>query len=257
MDNIRKTSVLIVDDEKANLEDLISMLSPEYRIYMTKNGSSAIELANKFLPDIILLDILMPGMNGFDVLTALKASGKTQNIPVIIITGLETVADREKVLALGAVDCIHKPFDADIVKSRIRKLIPPIGKVLVADDMDMSLYVMKEILTPYGLQIDTVTDGLEAVEKVKQNVYDLVFMDNMMPTMNGIEATQEIRKLGGDYKKLPIIALTATMAPDMREMFMTNGFNDYLSKPINRKEVDEVLKKWIPSEKIRAGEKKN
>ena len=121
MDDNGKNSVLVVDDENSNLEVLISILAPEYTVYMTKSGSAAIEMANKYLPDIILLDILMPDMNGFDVLAALKASDKTRNIPVVIITGLDSIEDEEKGFDLGAVDFIHKPFNVKTVKAKVQK----------------------------------------------------------------------------------------------------------------------------------------
>ena len=123
MDDSGKYGVLIVDDEKSNLEVLISILTPEYTIYMTKSGAAAIEMANRYVPDIILLDILMPDMNGFDVLAALKASDKTRNIPVIIITGLDSVEDEERGAELGAVDFIRKPFNIKNVKEKVQKQI--------------------------------------------------------------------------------------------------------------------------------------
>jgi len=116
----KKNSLLLVDDEKSNLEVLLSILSSDYTIYMTKSGSSAIEMAEKYLPDLILLDIIMPDMDGYEVLKALRASSKTKHIPVIFITGLNSVEDEEKGLDLGAADFIHKPFSAKIVKSRVR-----------------------------------------------------------------------------------------------------------------------------------------
>ena len=123
MDDDGKYGVLIVDDEKSNLEVLISILTPEYTVYMTKSGAAAIEMANRYAPDIILLDILMPDMNGFDVLAALKASDKTRGIPVIIITGLDSVEDEERGAELGAVDFIRKPFNIKIVKEKVQKQI--------------------------------------------------------------------------------------------------------------------------------------
>ena len=125
----KKNSVLIIDDEKSNLLVLIDMLSPEYSIYTTKSGSKALELADKYLPDIILLDIIMPDMNGFDVLVALKASDRTRNIPVIIITGLNSIEDEEKGLDLLAADFIHKPFSRKVVKSRVRNQIQIINQI--------------------------------------------------------------------------------------------------------------------------------
>jgi CheY-like chemotaxis protein len=75
-------------------------------------------------------------------------------------------------------------------------------------------------------------------------------MDHMMPKMDGMEATQAIRKLGGEYERLPIIALTANAVSGMREMFLNNGFSDFISKPIRMQELNKVLKKWMPPEKI-------
>jgi signal transduction histidine kinase/HPt (histidine-containing phosphotransfer) domain-containing protein len=557
MDKNEKNRVLIVDDEKLNIEILSSILYPEYTVLMAKNGKSAIELSGKHLPDIILLDIIMPDMNGFDVLEALKASDKTRHIPVIIITGLDSVEDEERGLFLGAADFIHKPFSAGIVQSRVRnqmqlvnqirelvrlqqdlqaavetaetanqtksaflarmsheirtplnavigiseiqlqnetlpketkeafarilnsgdlllgiindildmskieagklELMPekydvaslindtfflnmikyenkPIefilnidenvpaalygdelrikqilnnilsnafkytnsgevelfvtaetsgdditlifrvrdtgqgmtgeqlerlfdeysrfnqkanrttegtglgmsivqnlirmmngeilaqsepgkgslftvclkqgnvgapvlgkkvveklksfrlnyeakakgnlnirrtilhGNVLVVDDMDINLYVARGMLSPYGLQIDTATSGFEAIEKIKYNEYDIVFMDHMMPKMDGMETALEIRKWedekfqreipnlsqaeAHERNRLTIIALTANAVAGMKEMFLANGFNGFISKPIVMKELDEILKEWLPPEKV-------
>ena len=135
-------------------------------------------------------------------------------------------------------------------KSQIVHEAMPNGKVLVVDDMDMNLYVAKGMLSPYGLQIDTALSGFEAIEKIKRNEYDLVFMDHMMPKMDGLEATQEIRKLGPEYEKLPIVALTANAVSGMREMFLANGFNGFISKPIVMQELDAVLKEWLADKVI-------
>ena len=551
MEETGKNSILIVDDEPLNIEILCDILGPEYRIFMKTSGASALDFTDKHIPDLILLDIIMPDISGFDVLERLKASEKTKGIPVIVITGLDSVEDEEKGLALDAVDFIHKPFSSKIVKARVRnqiqivnqiraindnmtevmklhrdleaaveaaetanrtksaflakvsheirtplnailgiseiqlqnendpkdpkevkeaftrifnsgdlllgiindildlskieagklELIParydvaslisdtvflnmikyenkpvnftlkvdenvpsalfgdelrikqilnnllsnafkytasgevelsaaaensgdtvtlvfrvrdtgqgmtpeqidklfdeysrfnleanrttegtglgmsitqnlirmmngeihaeskpgagslftvrlpqgnasapvlgkevteklssfrssyeakmkktnivleeiPDGKVLVVDDMDMNLYVARGMLAPYGLKIDTALSGYEAIEKVKRNEYDIVFMDHMMPKMDGIEATREIRKLGAQYEKLPIVALTANAVSGMREMFLANGFNGFISKPIVMQELGDIIKEFMPPEKI-------
>ena len=545
MSGSKKNTVLIVDDENSNLLILTSILSSDYTIYTTKKGSSALGLADKYLPDIILLDILMPDMNGFDVLKALKATPKTQNIPVIIITGLDSVEDEEKGLDLGGADFIHKPFSTKIIMSRVRNQIqivnqireleelqkelesavyaaqtasryktvflarmsheirsplnvvlglsesqlqketlpqgiretfskiyssgdllleilndlldmskieagklemipkqynvtdlindiaffnvvkyenkpitfkinanenvpsillgddlrikqimnnllsnafkytntgtvelsidveksaenpgnsitliirvrdsgqgmskeqveqlfeeytrfnaeanrgiegvglgmsithnlinmmhgritveseqgkgslftvrlpqgiigaPVLGKagaeelqqfrsyhrikaekakvvftavhsgnILVVDDMEMNLYVAENMLSPYGMTVDTAISGPEAIEKIKSNTYDIVFMDHMMPGMSGIEATQEIRKLDPIYERLPIIALTADAVSGMRETFIAGGFSDFIPKPIRMQELNTIIQKWMPPEKI-------
>jgi CheY-like chemotaxis protein len=102
---------------------------------------------------------------------------------------------------------------------------------------------------PYGLQVDTVLSGREAIERIRAEEirYDLVFMDHMMPEMDGIEATRRIRNdIGSDYaRNVPIIALTANAVIGNREMFLANGFNDFISKPIDIKRLDIVLNQWI------------
>ena len=123
MNEAKKRSLLIVDDDKSGTMVLTHILSPEYIIHAAENGQDAIAAAKKHTPDAILLDILMPEMNGYEVLAALKGSDETRAIPVIIITGLDNAEDEEKGLTLGAADYISKPFSPAIVKLRVQNQI--------------------------------------------------------------------------------------------------------------------------------------
>jgi len=123
MSNPKKYGILIVDDEKSNIIVLSDILKNDYKIYAVRNSMEAVETAEEDMPDLILLDIVMPGMDGYAVITALKNSEKTRDIPVIFITGLDATEAEEKGLALGAVDYIPKPFHASIVKLKIRNQI--------------------------------------------------------------------------------------------------------------------------------------
>jgi signal transduction histidine kinase/CheY-like chemotaxis protein len=126
----------------------------------------------------------------------------------------------------------------------------PSARLLVVDDIATNLKVVEGLLAPYRTTVDTCLNGLQAIEMVKRNKYDLVFMDHMMPEMDGIEATAAIRALDGDrFRNVPIIALTANAVVGMREMFIKNGFNDFISKPIDVSKLDEMLERWIPREK--------
>jgi CheY-like chemotaxis protein len=120
----------------------------------------------------------------------------------------------------------------------------------VVDDKDMNLYIAKGMLSLYRLQIDTARSGHEAIEKIKYNAYDLVLMDHVMPSMDGIETTRKVRKLKGEYKKIPIIALTVNTAAGANEMFLASGFNGFISTPIVLQEIDKMLKEWLSPEKI-------
>ncbi len=123
METNKKNSVLIVDDEKNNIAALTHILDGDYDVFIAKNGKDAVETANEQLPDIILLDIIMPEMDGYEALAALKSSEKTSKIPVIFVTGLSEESDVEKGLDLGASDYITKPFSPVIVKLQIKNQI--------------------------------------------------------------------------------------------------------------------------------------
>jgi CheY-like chemotaxis protein/HPt (histidine-containing phosphotransfer) domain-containing protein len=98
-----------------------------------------------------------------------------------------------------------------------------------------------------GLQIDTAGDGREALEAVEHFPYDLVLMDVRMPDMDGVEATARIRALGNDRGKIPVIALTANAMRGDREAYMEQGFNDYLSKPVEKTALLDMLSQWLPT----------
>jgi diguanylate cyclase (GGDEF)-like protein len=118
-----KVSVLVVDDDKLSRVALCHVLQNDYTVHAAANGKEALLMAQELKPDLILLDIIMPGMDGFFVLAALKGTEKTSNIPVICITELNNTADERKGLQLGAVDYIRKPFDEMIIKLRVRHQI--------------------------------------------------------------------------------------------------------------------------------------
>jgi CheY-like chemotaxis protein len=130
------------------------------------------------------------------------------------------------------------------IKKRIIEFTAPRARVLAVDDSAVNLTVLKGLLQPYRMRIDFCRSGEKAVDLVRQHSYDLVFMDHMMPGMDGVEAVAAIRK-GEGGSAVPIIALTANAIFGMREMFLENGFNDYLSKPIDMAELDKLVAIWI------------
>jgi len=119
----KNNSLLIVDDDVSNLIELTHILQNEYKILTAKDGASALKRIKKTLPDLILLDIIMPDMNGFDVLTEIKKNDMTKDIPVIFITGISEGENESMGLSLGAVDYIRKPFDSLVVQLRVRHQI--------------------------------------------------------------------------------------------------------------------------------------
>jgi CheY-like chemotaxis protein/nitrogen-specific signal transduction histidine kinase len=164
----------------------------------------------------------------------------------------QAIVDREPIGREIAENLAAFHFIEDRNRSRGNTFIRswmPYGKVLVVDDLETNLDVMKGLLMPYGLQVDTVLSGREAVEciRAEEARYDLVFMDHMMPEMDGVEAVRIIRnEIGSAYaRQVAIVALTANAVEGNREMFLSGGFNDFISKPIDIKRLDMVLNQQI------------
>ncbi len=125
----------------------------------------------------------------------------------------------------------------------------PNARVLIVDDNLVNRKVAMGLMKPFGMQIDSAKSGEEAIEMVGKKQYHLIFMDHMMPDMDGVETTHIIRSMDGDYyKNVPIIALTANAISGVKEMFMEEGMNDFIAKPINFKELSEKILTWLPFE---------
>jgi signal transduction histidine kinase/DNA-binding response OmpR family regulator/PAS domain-containing protein len=140
---------------------------------------------------------------------------------------------------------------------QVNKEYMPYGRVLVVDDVETNLYVARGLIAPYGISVETALSGLEAINKIKDGLtYDIIFMDHMMPEMDGIEAAKIIRDLG--YSK-PIVALTANALSGQATLFMENGFDDFISKPIDMRQLNMTLNKLIrdkyPADVVEASRK--
>ena len=142
---------------------------------------------------------------------------------------------------LGDETLIRSSDDNDTV------IYAPNAKILVVDDNTANLSVASGLLGLYGITAETVTSGRQALELIRKSHYDIVFMDQRMPEMSGVETTKAIRELGID---VTIVALTASVLDGKRDMMLTAGMNDYLMKPIIKADLQKMLIKWIPSEKL-------
>ncbi|MDR0998028.1 MAG: response regulator [Treponema sp.] len=128
----------------------------------------------------------------------------------------------------------------------------PEAQVLIVDDIVTNLVVAKGLLSPYKMKIDCCGSGFETLLLAEKNLYDIVFLDHMMPGMDGMETAAAIRSSNKPHvRDLTLVALTANAVSGMKEMFLENGFNDYLAKPIEIARLDLILEKWIPKSKLR------
>ncbi|MDR2784912.1 MAG: response regulator, partial [Treponema sp.] len=177
-------------------------------------------------------------------------------IPVILAEGGEiSVLQDVPVLSMPAyVIPIANILNGKLLRNSPEKatvrFIAPNAQILIVDDIQTNLNVARGLLSLYRMDIYTAGSGARAIEMVSQQSYDLILMDHMMPEMDGIETVRAIRALDKSYaRSIPIIALTANAVSGMKEMFLKNGFNDFLSKPIEIPKLDEIVTKWIPREK--------
>jgi CheY-like chemotaxis protein len=179
-------------------------------------------------------------MNGEHKITSEPRKGTDIHIKIAQKAATSEILGQETATRLERFD----DYNHDMVN--LTSFIPesmPYGKVLVVDDVSANLYVAKGLLAFYDLIVETCDSGMEAIEKIEaENTYDIIFMDYMMPAMDGIETMQALRKLG--YSR-PIIALTANAIIGQAEKFLKAGFTDYLSKPIQTKRLDEILVQYI------------
>lgn len=158
--------------------------------------------------------------------------------------------------ALSAVAILNNESIAGNLNDRRNSgvhFIAPKARVLIVDDNVINLKVAVGLLRPYHMQVLTADSGPAAIAMLRSKDIDMVFMDHMMPDMDGIEATAEIRKMNGTYyQSLPIIALTANAVNGARDMFLANGLNDFIAKPIELSALDRVLRTWLPKRLFKA-----
>ena len=141
-------------------------------------------------------------------------------------------------------------FDEDDDTDKMYEFIAPEAEILIVDDNAVNLTVAEGLLEPLKMKIDTALSGKAAVDKITKCHYDIVFMDHMMPELDGVETTHIIRRFHPEYNDVPIIALTANAVDGTKEMFCREGMNDFIAKPIEIRMLVSKVKQWLPPEKI-------
>ena len=162
------------------------------------------------------------------------------------ITIVQQVVEYEQLGTEVATALEKREYQIAEAQKEVVVISRPEAKILIVDDSRVNLMVARGLMKKYNMQIDTASSGMEAVEKVQKADYDIVFMDHMMPEMDGIDTTRAIRELGGKFEKLTIIALTANAVGEVRNLFLEEGLQDFLSKPIDMKALDVIINKWLP-----------
>lgn len=243
-----KKKILVVDDEK-DIREIIRFYLEEdgYEVLEAECGKDAIRLAKELSPDLITLDIMMPGMDGFEVGRVLKDEPRTKSIPIIILSVLEDRRDYR----LGIADYISKPFSKEELLRSVKAILGRMKKeggsniILVVDDEPDIVDIIRFYLEEKGYEVKCAYDGLEALTKVKEVKPSLVILDIKMPGIDGYEVIRRLKK-DENFKLIPVIVLTGTKISEKdREFGLRLGATKYLTKPFTPKELIKEIEKLL------------
>jgi DNA-binding response OmpR family regulator len=208
--------VLVVDDDPVVREVMTRFLTKEgFRVETAVDGETGLRMARELRPDIITLDVMMPGLDGWGVLTALKADPLTAPIPVIIMS---IVADRNMGYALGAADYMTKPIDRERLVGILKRYECeiPLCKVLVVEDDESIRSLISRMLEREGWPTCQANNGRAALAQLQQERPGLILLDLMMPEMDGFEFLQAMRR-NKDWQNIPVVVITAMdLSPEDR-----------------------------------------
>ena len=238
MENTR-ASILIVDDEPINLDIICAHLEDDnYELLRAENGQQAWSMleAEPIRFDTIILDRMMPGMDGWTVLRKLKADNNLKDIPVVMIS---MVGDKAMSYSLGAVESLQKPVDRGRLSALVKKYALSGQKTaLVVEDDPAARETMVRTLQGDGWEVDEAENGKIALEKTEREEFKLILLDLMMPVMDGLEATRRLRdREATTGQRTTIVAMTAGAMRSDQERCADAGMDDYLAKPFNPREL--------------------
>jgi len=258
--------ILIVDDEAQNLELMEAMLGASgYEVLLGSEGEEALRLARERKPDLILLDLMMPGLSGFEVCARVKTDPQTGGIPVLFVTALNQISDKERAMAAGGDDFLTKPFQRTELLTRVEALLkvrhlnrdldralaylhelelvrhaqqpkkpqahtPPAegaGTILVVDDELLARQLFADVLREAGYVTHQAENGEQALEIAQQETIDVVLLDIMMPGMSGLEVLAKLGELTPDS---PVIIVTANPTSDNAITALRLGAFDFIVK---------------------------
>src|SRR6201999_680121 len=269
--------VLVVEDDRLQREAVGKLLSShDVEIVMAGTAAECLQLLREQTFDCMVLALSLPDASGYSLLETLSREDAYSFPPVIVYTGRDLSADDEQRLRRYSKSIIIKGAKSPerlldevtlflhqvvselpdeqqkmIRKARNRDALLEGRRILVVEDDVRNVYALTNILEPRGAKVRIARNGQEALDVLAKranepgSTIDLVLMDVMMPVMDGLAATREIRR-NTNWRKLPIIALTAKAMPDDQERCIDAGANDYMAKPLDVKKLLSLVRVWMP-----------
>jgi signal transduction histidine kinase/CheY-like chemotaxis protein/HAMP domain-containing protein len=260
-----KNILLVEDNEVIIIQMKEILLEEEYNIHLARNGKEALEILKIFTPDAIILDLMMPEVDGFEVLGAIRKVKETSEIPVLILSAKHVTKEELSFLHGNHISQLIQKGDINRnqLMGQIRNMLISKGtasiekitldpnlvstsrkaRILVIEDNRDNMETMKAMLGKNHEVLEAYT-GLEGLEKAKTFLPDLILTDISLPGMDGIEILKKI-KTDEELKHIPVIALTARAMKGDREELIGYGFNDYISKPVDNILLDLTINGWL------------
>jgi two-component system cell cycle response regulator len=260
--------VLVVDDILSNVKLLEAKLTAEYfEVVSAFNGLECLKKMEETTPDIVLLDVMMPGMDGFEVCRRIKGNPKTAHVPVVMVTALDQPSDRVAGLEAGADDFLTKPVDDAALFARVRSLVRlkmmtdelrmrettgqnmglidpastlmdanPTGRMLIIEDRPESVAWFAQALQPGGHEVASVDTFEEALVRVRGGDYDLIVVSLGMRGFDGLRLCSQLRSLP-EGRNVPILVVVTDGDRRKLNQALEMGVNDYLTRPVDKNEL--------------------
>ncbi len=282
-ENLSGLRVLIVDDNETNRIVLNEQVTSWGMFGLQASGGfRALDMISgacgRGMPfDLVITDFMMPEMTGLELAKKIREDSTLNRVKLIMLTSVGEHNIIKEARDIGTNACLTKPTSQSKLYETLLTVCAPLpeeqkapsvdlvphcqsevrfeGRVLLAEDNLINQKVAKTMLMRLGFSVDVVPNGLQALEALSKSVYKAVLMDCQMPEMDGYDASRKIREIeascspGTERPHIPIIALTAHAMKGDRELCIAAGMDDYLSKPFNREQLAESLKRWLSAEK--------
>ncbi len=272
-------TVLVIEDNISTLSFIKKILEKaDYNTLTAQNGQEGVDLAKERLPDIILCDIMLPFIDGYNVLAQLKNNPDTEFIPLVFLSALSQKTNVRQGMNLGAEDYLTKPFDrkellamlqaqlkkqerlAQQIDNKVKDLLRKSGRnelyqeliinsseqdILIVDDSEINRRICENLLTKTGIPFRTAVNGHEAITQIIKKEPAIVLLDIAMPIMDGIDSIRVIRK-NPAWDKILIVAMSSVSYEEEILKLVKLGANDYILKPLKWSFLAQKLNK-IPS----------
>ncbi|HET9865032.1 MAG TPA: response regulator, partial [Steroidobacteraceae bacterium] len=267
----RVRELLVIEDDEAEQTSIEALIAgDDIRITRAGTGAQALELLRERKFDCVILDLKLPDISGFDLLSEIQRDERLRDVPIVVFTGRELSADEEaelrqraRSIVLKGVQSPERLLDetalflhrqvARLPEAKQRMLQQlhasdePLRnrKVLVVDDDVRNIFALNSLLERHGMHVITATNGHDAIGLLESNRdLSLILMDVMMPEMDGYETMRRIREVPA-FRRLPIISLTAKAMKGDREKCLQAGASDYVAKPVNTEQLLSLVRMWL------------